>query len=499
MSITAGSTALAADFINKAAANATPANDAGRVAKLESDGRQDAWFLKNTLSLTSYEAINGTTTPRAVTQALDGTIILAEGDVAGRRGFFGFSKTNNSGNGIPTLINSGQSTSTTYSFTTNAGNNRILVVQVNLALVGTTVAPSGVTFNAVSMTLIGSSVGSRSGIAYYWIALGSNGSNDSARNIVVSGATGFASTFAYTIGNAHQTTPIDDFDITRSSTNTLSTAIQPTTAIGLVVHGISSRTGNAITLDSKLTLQQTEGTSRVGGTGDIFYTSHTSADVTYASSGTAHDATEQLSGGTVLVKGVAPVATTVHYDGVVNGFTSLTQYADYYVANTSGDIATNGGGAHVGIAISTTEILMNRVPERDISCHVYQTTSTTLGTNFTVLDFGAELFDTDGMHSNTSNISRITFNRSGKYLVGGTVRTTGANIDAAIQIRLNGSTELAVTASPSGGSDSGGASASVLYTFNAGDYIEILGNRGADGGGSTTGNSTSNAWAVYIK
>lgn len=45
MSITAGSTALAADFINKAAANATPSADAGRVVKLESTGKLDHFFL----------------------------------------------------------------------------------------------------------------------------------------------------------------------------------------------------------------------------------------------------------------------------------------------------------------------------------------------------------------------------------------------------------------------------------------------------------------------
>lgn len=47
MSITAGSTARADDFINKAQANADPTVDAGRVPKLESYGMIDRQFLSN--------------------------------------------------------------------------------------------------------------------------------------------------------------------------------------------------------------------------------------------------------------------------------------------------------------------------------------------------------------------------------------------------------------------------------------------------------------------
>lgn len=46
MPITAGSIARADDFINRATANATPSNDAGRVPKLEADGKfSSQWFL----------------------------------------------------------------------------------------------------------------------------------------------------------------------------------------------------------------------------------------------------------------------------------------------------------------------------------------------------------------------------------------------------------------------------------------------------------------------
>lgn len=44
MSIEAGSTGLAADFINRSEANATRSSDAGRAIKLESDGRMHSDF-----------------------------------------------------------------------------------------------------------------------------------------------------------------------------------------------------------------------------------------------------------------------------------------------------------------------------------------------------------------------------------------------------------------------------------------------------------------------
>lgn len=49
MAITQGSNANASDFINESGRNAVPANDAGRVPKLESDGRLDNAFLPNLL------------------------------------------------------------------------------------------------------------------------------------------------------------------------------------------------------------------------------------------------------------------------------------------------------------------------------------------------------------------------------------------------------------------------------------------------------------------
>jgi len=53
--IITGNRAKAADFIDKSTANATPSVDAGRVAKLENDGRIDEQFLRIALARTASE------------------------------------------------------------------------------------------------------------------------------------------------------------------------------------------------------------------------------------------------------------------------------------------------------------------------------------------------------------------------------------------------------------------------------------------------------------
>jgi hypothetical protein len=159
-------------------------------------------------------------------------------------------------------------------------------------------------------------------------------------------------------------------------------------------------------------------------------------------------------------------------------------------AEVEAGTAAGGTGARLFVNPSTAAGVKN--------CHIYQTSGTTVGANFTVMDFGAERFDTDTMHDNSTNPSRITFTTAGKYLVGGTVRITGANQDAGILIRLGGTTELACTNAPAGNADGGGASATVLYDFTAGQYVEFLASRGQDGSGSTSGDAKTNAWAVKI-
>lgn len=64
--ITAGSTAKASDFINNSERDTTASNDAGRVAKLEDDGKLHPAFIGGLVAdITVGEDIDGSTTPKA--------------------------------------------------------------------------------------------------------------------------------------------------------------------------------------------------------------------------------------------------------------------------------------------------------------------------------------------------------------------------------------------------------------------------------------------------
>lgn len=101
MTITTGQNAVASDFINKAGKNATPANDAGRVAKLEADGKEHPFFTKNGFIPNAGATINGATLPVPVYQnKTDNEVYACDGNDTSALKFIGFA-TSNSTNGNP--------------------------------------------------------------------------------------------------------------------------------------------------------------------------------------------------------------------------------------------------------------------------------------------------------------------------------------------------------------------------------------------------------------
>lgn len=91
MSIITGNDALASDFINESERNATPANDVGRVPKLESTGQLHPSFLKLGKRLNCGETINGATLPVPVYQnKTDNELYACDGNDTGKLKFLGF-------------------------------------------------------------------------------------------------------------------------------------------------------------------------------------------------------------------------------------------------------------------------------------------------------------------------------------------------------------------------------------------------------------------------
>lgn len=120
--------------------------------------------------------------------------------------------------------------------------------------------------------------------------------------------------------------------------------------------------------------------------------------------------------------------------------------------------------------------LGNLPGEAGAGCRVKRTTNQSIpNLSNTPINFTSENFDTDSMHDNSTNNTRITFNTAGKYAVGAQIEwAAGGNTGVrALHIRLNGTTDIGVDwkNEPSGGSLTYN-DIETVYDFVVGDYIE---------------------------
>ena len=128
-----------------------------------------------------------------------------------------------------------------------------------------------------------------------------------------------------------------------------------------------------------------------------------------------------------------------------------------------------------------------------IGCFVYQTGVTALTTSWVSCAFAAESFDTDTMHSNVTNNTRITFTTAGKYLVGGIV-ASGANTVIGARVRLNGTTVLGAQVQGNSGAGER-ACVTTVYDAAASDYVELQGYASTQ---NSTGDYQTQFWAYKI-
>jgi hypothetical protein len=110
------------------------------------------------------------------------------------------------------------------------------------------------------------------------------------------------------------------------------------------------------------------------------------------------------------------------------------------------------------------------------------------------LAFNSERFDTDTIHDNATNNSRLTCKTAGLYLITGSLAFNTAatgNVRAA-QIRINGATDIAAQYIPPIG---GGALATIisvatLYVMAVNDYAQLMVYQ--DSGGALNVNAAGN-------
>lgn len=145
-----------------------------------------------------------------------------------------------------------------------------------------------------------------------------------------------------------------------------------------------------------------------------------------------------------------------------------------------------------GLTITDKTITASGSPSF-IGARVIQTGATALTTSWVACAFGAENFDTDSMHDNSTQNTRLTFTTAGKYHVGGAI-SIAANVAAGARILLNGTTVLATQRQ--GNSGVGEApSVDTIYDFAQNDYVELQGYANAT---NTSGDANTSFWAYKI-
>lgn len=106
----------------------------------------------------------------------------------------------------------------------------------------------------------------------------------------------------------------------------------------------------------------------------------------------------------------------------------------------------------------------------------------------TTIDFDAENYDTDSMHSTVTNNSRVTITTAGKYLISATFDwTAGLNGRRFLAVYRNGVQIRSLNAAPvpangtPAGSGECGQSIVLARSLAAADYIEIKGYQSSGG------------------
>jgi hypothetical protein len=110
------------------------------------------------------------------------------------------------------------------------------------------------------------------------------------------------------------------------------------------------------------------------------------------------------------------------------------------------------------------------------ACRVYSTgtQSLTHDTSASVA-FANERFDTDTMHDNVTNNSRITLTTAGVYIVTACVRFAARSDYSRLTIglRVNGTTSIGTTNDQSPTNTARDLSVTTIYKFAAADYVEV--------------------------
>lgn len=154
---------------------------------------------------------------------------------------------------------------------------------------------------------------------------------------------------------------------------------------------------------------------------------------------------------------------------------------------TSANVGTNADSVPT---LSSTSTLTNKtisgasntltnIPVSAITftgCKLTKSGAQSLGNNtYTAISFDGETYDTDTMHDNVTNNSRITFTTAGKYMIFASGPYITNNSALATKITLNATTTLVEEIRNNTGAGNETIVLAVAYQATAGDYVEFYG------------------------
>jgi len=132
-------------------------------------------------------------------------------------------------------------------------------------------------------------------------------------------------------------------------------------------------------------------------------------------------------------------------------------------SNAEGSATTLARSDHVhdmaDIGVKVTDASLQSIPNATV----------------TAINFDTERYDTDTMHDNVTNNTRLTATTAGKYLIiGQAAFDTDVNGRRSINIRLNGSTFIAVVEHDTNQNAASVPLVAVIFDLSAADYVELL-------------------------
>lgn len=182
---------------------------------------------------------------------------------------------------------------------------------------------------------------------------------------------------------------------------------------------------------------------------------------------------------------------TTQGDVLIRGATTTIRLG----TGTDGQVLTSGGAG-------ANPAWESAAAGTDISARVYNSANISVAdVTQQVLTFDTEAFDTDTIHSTSSNTGRLTATTAGKYLIiGQALFRNNATGERWLSLRVNGATFIARTTTNSNGAGiDEHLEVATYYNLSATDYVELLAYQDSGGALFVDVNTSSSPYFMMVK